>query len=137
MDKFSQRAFEVRHRDAAIDTKALDLEEHRVMRGVRCVPTKDAPRRNHPNRRATPLHRVNLNRRGLRTQRKALSGVESVLRLARGMAFRNIQGVEVIEISFDLTIVFHDITKRNEDVFDPLPHQSDRMKMTRARSAAG
>src|SRR5439155_752621 len=51
------------------------------------------------------------------------------------MTFRNIERVEVIEVSLDLAIVFDRIAERNEDVFDPLPHQGDRMQMARARPA--
>jgi hypothetical protein len=53
------------------------------------------------------------------------------------VAFRNVQRVEVIEISFNFTIVFDDVAERDEDVFDSLPHQRDRMQMSRPRAPAG
>src|SRR5258708_19425105 len=53
------------------------------------------------------------------------------------MALRNVERVEIVKVSFDLAIVFNGIAKRNEDVFDALPHQSDRVQVARARTATG
>ena len=111
--------------------KPFDLKEHWVVCRVRRVATKDPARRNHAHRRATALHRVNLHRRCLRAQSESFSRVEGVLRIARRMALGNIQRVEVVEVCFDLSIIFDDVAERNEDVFDPLAHQSDRMQMSR------
>src|SRR6516164_9431610 len=52
------------------------------------------------------------------------------------MTFGNVQRVKVVEISLDFAIVFDDIAERDEDVFDPLPHQSNRMKMSRPRTSS-
>src|SRR5262245_25971824 len=91
--KFGQRALQMRHRDAAIDAQPFDLIEHWIVCRVGRVAAKDSARRNHPHRRAASLHRVNLHRRGLRTQSKAFRRVERVLRIARGMAFWNVERV--------------------------------------------
>jgi hypothetical protein len=53
------------------------------------------------------------------------------------MTFRNIQRVEVVKVSFDLAVVFDDIAHRNKDVVNALAHQSDGMKMSGPRPAAG
>src|SRR5882724_8194133 len=122
------------HGDATIDAQPFDLKEHWVVCRIRRVATKDPARRNHAHRRATALHRVNLHGRCLRTQSESLSCVEGVLRIACRMARGNIQRVEVVEVSFDLAIIFDDIAERHEDVFDPLAHQSYWMEMSGART---
>src|SRR5437764_1673627 len=125
------------HGDAAIDAQPLNLKEHRVVCRMRRVATKNAARRNHAHRRTTPLHRVNLHCRGLRAQSKTFSCVEGVLRIARRMTFGNIQRVEVVEVSFDLAIIFDEVAKRNEDVFDALAHQTYWVEMSGARTPPG
>ena len=57
--------------------------------------------------------------------------------IARGMACRNVQGIEIIEIRFDLSIVLDRITERDEDVFNSLAHQGDRMQMSGTRTTTG
>src|SRR5713101_9345609 len=41
-----------------------------------------------------------------------------------------------LKVSFDLAIVFDGIAERDKDVFDALPHQSDRMQVSRTRATA-
>ena len=53
------------------------------------------------------------------------------------MVIRNIQRIEVIEISFNLPPVLNRIAQRNEDVFDSFPHNRDRMEMPAAWASAG
>ncbi len=53
------------------------------------------------------------------------------------MIFRNVERVEVIEISFDFTSVLNRISQRNKDVFDAFPNDSDRMKMSPSWTPAG
>src|SRR5437868_2356438 len=122
MDEFSQRAFQMRHRDSAIDAQTLDLKEHRVVGWIRRVATKYSAGRDHSHRRTATLHRMNLHGRGLRTEGKSFNCVEGVLRIAGRMTFRNIKRVEVIKVSFDLSIIFNRVTQRDENVFDPLAH---------------
>src|SRR6185503_10045512 len=43
--KLSHCAFQVRHRDAAIDTQSFDLEKHRIVRGIGSVAAKHSTRR--------------------------------------------------------------------------------------------
>src|SRR5947207_8305012 len=94
------------HRDAAIDAQAFDLIEHGVVRWVRRIATKHAAWRNHAHRSATPLHRVNLYRGGLRAQGESIRCIKSVLRSPRRMSWRDIECVKVVEVGFDLAIVF-------------------------------
>src|SRR5437870_6275475 len=53
------------------------------------------------------------------------------------MPLRNIERIEIVEVSFDLAIVFDGITQRDEDILDTLPHQRDRVQMSRAWPATG
>ena len=137
MHKLCQRAFQMSHRDAAIDAESFDLEEHRIVSWIGRVAAEHAARRDHPHGRAASLHRMNLHRRSLRAQRKTIRGIERVLRIARRMTFRNIQRVEVIEVGFDLAIIFDGVTERDENIFDALAHQRDRMQVTRTRTTTG
>src|SRR6185369_5863996 len=89
------------------------------------------------NRDPASLHRMYLHRGRLRTKRESVSGVERVLPRARRVVQRNIQRIEVIEIRFDLAIVFNRISESDENVFQTLTQQSDRMPMPRARTTAG
>src|SRR5205823_1910865 len=68
MNKFRQRAFQMRHRDSAIDAQAFHLKEHRIVRRIGSISAKDSARRNHAHGGAPALHRVNLYRRSLRAQ---------------------------------------------------------------------
>jgi hypothetical protein len=52
------------------------------------------------------------------------------------MVLGNIERVEVVEVSFDLAIVFDGITESDEDVFQTLAQQGDRMAMTGTRTPA-
>ena len=52
------------------------------------------------------------------TKRKAVGRIESVLRRPRRMCLGNIQRVKIVEIGFNLTIIFDRVTERHEDVFD-------------------
>src|SRR5260370_40434611 len=134
MNELRQSTFQMRHRNSASVAESFDLIEHRIMGRVGRVAAKDSARRNHAHGRAAPLHRVNLHRRSLRTQRESVRRVERVLRIARRMTFRDVERVEIIKVGFDLAIVFDGIAERNEDVFDALPHQSDRMQVSRTRA---
>src|SRR5215470_11342273 len=131
------RAFQVAERDAAVYKQPFDLVEHRIMRGVGRVAAEDASGRGHAQRRAALLHRVNLHRRGLRTQRQPLVDVERVLRAARRVIGRDVQRVEVVEVGLDLRAVLDLVAHRDEDVFDLLPQQRDRMKVAPPYAASG
>src|SRR5205085_7909785 len=79
MNKLRQRAFQMRHRNSAIDAQAFHLKEHGIVRRIGSISAKDSARRNHAHRRATALHRVNLYRRSLRAQRETFGRIERVL----------------------------------------------------------
>src|SRR5262245_53439421 len=129
VDKLSQSALQVRHGDSSIHAQSFDLIEHWIVCWVGSVAAENSSRRDHAHRRAAALHRVNLHGGGLRSQRKAFSRVEGVLRITRRVSFRNIQRVKIIEISFDLAVIFDRVPKGNKDVLDALPHQRNRVQM--------
>ena len=53
------------------------------------------------------------------------------------MPFRYIERVEIVEVSFDFSIVFDGISERHEDVFDSLPHEGDGVQMSWPQTPAG
>src|SRR6185503_12082218 len=93
-------------------------------------------RRDHAHRNTAALHRVNLDRGSLRTKRKAVRRVERVLPASRRMVFRNVERAEVVEVSLDLAIIFNRIAERDENVFQLLAQERDRMAMSEPRPAA-
>src|SRR5215217_4862044 len=124
------------HRYAAIDTKTFHLEEHRIVSGIGSITPKHTARRNHPDRHATTLHRVNLDSRGLGAKRETVSGVERVLRRAGRMVGRNIERIEVVEVSLYLAVVFDGVPQCHKDVFQSFAQESDRMAMSGAWAPA-
>src|SRR3977135_3269926 len=133
MNELRQRSFQVRHSDSTIDTQALNLEEHRVVRWIGRIATEDTAGRDHAHGRAASLHRVDLDRRSLCSQGKAVSRIKGVLWVPRGMTLRNVKRVEVVKVCLDLAIIFDGVTERDKDVFDAFAHQSDRMQVPRPR----
>ena len=45
------------------------------------------------------------------------------------MVLRNVERIEVVEVGFDLATVFDCITESDEDIFETLTQQRDRMAM--------
>src|SRR5690242_7146923 len=70
--KLRHCSLQMRHRDAAIHAESLDLVEHRIVRRVGRVATKNTSGRDHANRHAATLHRMNLHGGCLRTKREAV-----------------------------------------------------------------
>src|SRR5438309_521456 len=127
----------MRHGDSPVDAQSLNLKEHRIVSRVRRVTTKNPARRDHANRRTTALHGVYLHCRGLRAQSKSIHRVERVLRCARRVVLRNVQGVEIVEVGLNLPVVLNRIAKSDEGVLDSLTQERDWMKMPAARPSAG
>src|SRR5690606_16028973 len=53
------------------------------------------------------------------------------------MAFRDIQCVEIVIIRLDLAVVLDRISHRDEDLFDTLPYDRDRMQIPTLHASAG
>jgi hypothetical protein len=70
--ELGERALEVGERDVTVDPQALDLVEHRRMRGV-AVHAIDATRRDDLDRRLVRFHVAHLDRRRMRPQHHAAS----------------------------------------------------------------
>src|SRR6185503_14912987 len=120
----------------SIDTQTFNLKEHRIVSRIGSVASKHSSGRNHSNQDAAPLHRVYLDGGRLRTKREPVSGVERVLPRACRVIQRDIERIEIVEIRFDLAIVLDGISESDEDVFQTLAQQRDRMSMPRARTPA-
>src|SRR5215813_2864633 len=135
--EFGDRTFQMRHRNSAIHAQTFDLVEHGIVCRVWSVAAKDSTGSNHSDRRSASLHCVDLNCGRLRAQRQTFGRVESILLSTRGMILRNVQRVEVVEVSFDLAVVFDRIPERDENIFNPLAQKRDRMQMATTRPATG
>ena len=79
---------------------------------------------------------MDLHRRSLGTQGKAVSRIESVLGRARGMGLRDVQCVEVVEVGFNFPIVLDRITKSDKDVFNLFAQKRDWMQVALTRSSS-
>ena len=90
-----------------VDHQGLDLVEHRRVGGIG-IAAIGAPGCDDPDRRFGFFHRPDLDRGGMGAQdqtlaRRAGAGqIERVVHLARGMFRRNIEGVEIVKIVFDI-----------------------------------
>src|SRR6185312_6257370 len=100
------RAFQVRHRDAAVHTQSFNLKKHWIVSRIRSITPEDSTWGNHAHRRSASLHGMNLDGCSLRAQRQSTCRVEGVLLGPRRMVLRNIQGVEIVKVSLDFAIVF-------------------------------
>src|SRR5205085_7259790 len=125
------------HSYAAINAKPFDVKEHRVVRSVRRVTPEYSPRRYDFQGHAATLHGVNLHGRSLRTERQPVRRVESVLRVAHWMRFRDVQRVEVVKLSLYLTIIFNCVTERHEHILNLLAQDCYRVKMAATRTMTG
>ena len=63
----------------------------------------------------------------MRAQNNIICDVERVLGIPRGMACRNVERLEVVVGVFDFRAVFDGVAHRDEDVFDLLARDRQRM----------
>ena len=111
-----ERGLEIDERDTFIDGKALDLLEHRRMRGIERIAAVAPPRRHDPDRRRIVLQRPNLDGRRVRAQQDVATQVEAVLRVERRVVFGKVERVEVVALRFCFGA--HDA--REPEVFEDL-----------------
>src|SRR6185295_17156822 len=137
LDEPLQCSFQIGKRDVAIDVQAFDLEEHWIVSRVGCVASEHAARRNHSQRRLLTLHRVYLNSRCLTPKSEVFRNIKRIGGIARRVAGRNIERVEVVKAGFDLGSIFNRITHRHKHVLDFLPNERERMKMPVSGPRAG
>ncbi len=97
-----QRAFEVGERDAPVDDQPLNLVENRRVGGVHLVGAVDPPGGDDADGRLLLLHHAHLHRRGLRAQQDVVGDIERVLRVARRVVLRHVQGLEVVVVVLHL-----------------------------------
>ena len=146
--KQPQHAFQVGHRDVAIDQQALDLVEHGVMGGVGRVGAIDASQGDDPHRRLGLLHDADLHRAGLAAQQQPVlrpglgerlrrGQVEVVQRVAGGMLGRDVQGLEIVPIVLHFGAIGHGEPQPAHDVFEFLEGLGDRVEMAQTRANAG
>ena len=125
-----ERALEVGHGDALVDDEALDLVEHRAVRGVVLVGAEDPAGADDVDRRLAGQHRAGLHRRGVRAQHDGVVGrlgPEGVLHGARRVVGPEVERVEVEPLGLDDRALGDLPAHRHEDVGDPLRQRGDRV----------
>ena len=123
-----QHALEVGQRDVLVDREALELVEHRDVRGVRRVGPVDAARDHDVDRRLLRLHRARLHRRGVRAQQHVLREVEGVLRRAGRVLGRVVERREVVVLVVDLRALEDGEAEPDEDVLHLAPDLRDQVE---------
>src|SRR6266403_5267830 len=68
----------------------------------------------------------------MRPQKRLLADVESVARITCGMAGRDVECIEVVVRAFDFRTIFDGVAHRDENVFDFLADNRQRMAMSDA-----
>ena len=117
--ELGEHALQVGERDVLVDPQALDLVEHRRVRGV-AVDAIDAARRDDLDRRRVRFHVADLDRRRVRAQHVAALDVERVVHRARRMVLRHVERGEVVEVVLDLRAVGDLEAERAEQRLDAL-----------------
>ena len=93
----AQRALQDREGHVFVDHQALDLVEHRGMRGI-VVPPVHLPGADDPQRRAVLQHRAHLHGRRVRAQQGPVREIEGVLHVAGRVPGGHVQALEVVEL---------------------------------------
>src|SRR3954464_14457167 len=60
LEPFGNRALQMSHRDVLVDTETFELMEHRSVRHIRRVASKNLTRREYPQRYTAAFHRADL-----------------------------------------------------------------------------
>ena len=88
----------------------------------------DPPRSDQAKRRASLLHRPDLDRGGVGAQEAAVSEVEGVLHRARGVVRGNVERLEVVIVVLDLGSLDDVEADAGEERLDPIAGQRERMQ---------
>ena len=127
-DELEQHALEVRQRDVLVHGEALDLVEHRRVRGIGVAPV-DAAGDDHVHRRLVQLHGADLDRRGVRPEDDLVRHVERVLHRPRRMRGRHVERREVVVVELDLGPLGDREAERDEDVLDLAARLGDQVQV--------
>ena len=133
-----ERALEVGHGDALVDHEALDLVEHRRVRGVVLVGAEHPARADDVDGWLAGQHRARLDGRGLGAQHDVVLGrlgPEGVLHGARRVVGPEVERVEVEPLGLDDRALGHLVAHGHEEVGDELGLQGQRVPA--AAAAAG
>ena len=127
---------QIREADVLTDPEALDLMEHRRVRGVGVDPVR-ATRGNHLDGRLVHPGIPDLHRARVGPQEQSAFDVESVVHRARRVVLRLVQRREVVPVGLDLGAVGHVETDGGKDLLDALPRPGNRMDAAPRPRAAG
>ena len=143
-------ALEVGERDALVDDEALDLVEHRRVRGVGVAPI-DLAEADDVHGRPLLLHDAHLHGRRVGAQQHAAVGVhdglghglallhhpEGVVGGARRMARRRVERREVVVVELDLGALGDTVAEADEDVLDLAHRLGDEVLVTGGEGLTG
>lgn len=140
-DKFDG-ALEIAHRDVAVHIQTFDLVEGGIVGGVGIVAPIHTARHNDTNRRILLCHRADLDRRGVSAKQKGrlggfLAQVKSVLRIARGVVRRGVQGIEAMIFIFDFGTIGHGKADFAEAADDIVGDLGEGVKLAQGMTSAG
>src|SRR5579859_5852069 len=126
LDHEEQRALQVPDREPLVHGQALDLAEVRQSSRLWGVaPVAAAGRDDVDGRLFDALHGANLHRRRVRPQQELRAEVERVPVLARGMADREVEGLEVVPLGLDLGALLDLVPEAFEHRLDLAAHAGE------------
>ena len=132
-DELLQHPFQVRHRDALVDGKTLDLVKHRRV-GLVIVGTIHAPRTDNANGRAVGFHAADLHGAGVGAQygggaviARSPLHIKCVHFGPRRVVAGDVKGVEIIPVAFDLRTFGNGEPHVGKDRGHFFRHLTDRM----------
>ena len=118
-----------------VDAEAFDLVKDRRVGGVLRVVAMHLAGNHDAHRRRLRLHGAHLHGRGVGAQQQAVAlgaavligDDERVLRVARGMAGREVHALEVVVVGFDLGADADRVAQRRKDARDLVEGAGDGM----------
>src|SRR5689334_20545041 len=111
--------------------------KHRRMRGIKGVTPEYLARTDDAYRRLHLFHRSDLHGRGVRSQYNVIGNVERIAWIARRVRRRRVESVEVVVGLFNFGSFLDRVAHRDEDVFDFLPDDGQRMTMSKPPGVPG
>ena len=120
LEKVVERPLEVGEGHALVHEQALHLIEHRQMGGVDRLPAVDLAGHDDPDGRPALLHDPDLHGRGMRPEEQFLAEIERVPVIPGGVMGREVEGLEIVVLGFDLRPLGHGKPHGPEDALDLL-----------------
>ncbi len=123
--------------DAFADDQPLDLQKHGDVGGVGLVLAVDLARDDDADGGLPLLHDPDLDGRGVRPQEQVIADIERVPGVPGRVVRREVEGLEIVEISLDFGAILDAEAHLDEDRFDLGLEQAQRMGRAPGPAAAG